>query len=193
MPLGLLISNDGLHFREPVAGFVFVPYGKDGEWDQRGLLSGQAFEQVGEQTYIWYGNWDLSAGATGAETYGSVGLLTMRRDGFGSLSPLQENSPAQFVSAILRRADVHSLVVNADGLSAQSRLRIELLDALERPLPGYSGPDAAVMQQCGVQQPVRWPHSPAPPAANTDTRVRITFEGPRREEARFYALYVAAE
>ena len=65
--------------------FVFLPYGEDGEWDPRGLLSGQAFEHVGDETYIWYGAWDLSAGAD-RKPRGAVGLLTMRRDGFGGLS-----------------------------------------------------------------------------------------------------------
>ena len=137
MPLGLLISNDGLHFREPVPDFVFVPYGKDGEWDQRGLLSGQAFEHVGDKTYIWYGTWDLSA-RSNREAPGAVGLLTMRRDGFGSVSPMNAEGPAQFVTCPLEVVGSGQLAVNAEGLSSDAWLRVELVDKRKRPIPGYT-------------------------------------------------------
>ena len=60
MDLGLLISNDGIHFREPIPDFVLIPRGEDGTWDARGLVQGQGFENIGEETFVWYGNWDLS-------------------------------------------------------------------------------------------------------------------------------------
>jgi hypothetical protein len=57
--LGFLVSNDGVHFREPARDWVFLQRGEDGAWDEGGLLQAQAFENVGEATYVWYGAWDL--------------------------------------------------------------------------------------------------------------------------------------
>ena len=71
--LGLVISNDGIHFREPVRNFAFLSRGDDGEWDQRGLLQAQAFVNVGVQTCIWYGAWVPGS----YEPRGGVGLATL--------------------------------------------------------------------------------------------------------------------
>jgi len=187
MPLGLLLSNDGQHFREPVTDSVFVPYGEDGQWDQRGLLSGQGFEQVGDETYLWYGNWDLSATGS-ADTYGGIGLLTMRRDGFGSLSPLKPEAPAQLVSCAFHLSDTNRVVVNSEGLSGDARLRIELLDRLEQPIAEYAGENAAVVSESGVLVPVTWPKGSTEPL-DRDVRVRVRFEGPHAERAQLYAMY----
>ncbi len=192
MPLGLMISNDGVHFREPVPDFVFVPYGEDGQWDQRGLLSGQAFEHVGDETYIWYGNWDLSAGGN-TETHGAVGLLTIRRDGFGSLSPMNPSGPARFVTCPLEVTGTGRLVVNAEGLSPDASLRIELVDDLERPLPAYAGENAAIVRDSGVRSGVRWPRGGGVGPLERPFRVRVSFEGPRRDQIRLYAMYVHTE
>src|SRR5262249_57710026 len=58
MDLGLLVGNDGVHFREPIPDFAFLRAGQDGEWDQRGLVHGQGYLNVGEKTYFYYGAWD---------------------------------------------------------------------------------------------------------------------------------------
>jgi hypothetical protein len=36
--LGLVVSNDGIHYREPVPNFKVIPRGADGEWDSVSLL-----------------------------------------------------------------------------------------------------------------------------------------------------------
>jgi len=191
MPLGLLISNDGLHFREPVPDFTFVPCGADGEWDQRGLLSGQAFEHVGDETYIWYGTWDLSAGP-GDETRGAVGLLTMRRDGFGSVSLLKDGGPAQLVTCPLAHPEPSRLTFNVAGLSADAWLRVELLDELERPIPGYSDGAASRITRSGVGVPVIWDSRNTIHSIDGRFRIRIWFEGPGRGRAALYAIYLSA-
>src|SRR5205814_1100643 len=33
MDLGLVVSNDAIHYREPVQNFLVVPHGGDDEWD----------------------------------------------------------------------------------------------------------------------------------------------------------------
>lgn len=191
MPLGLLISNDGLHFREPVPDFVFVPYGEDGEWDQRGLISGQAFEQVGEDTYIWYGAWDLSAGGN-PEPHGAVGLATIRRDGFGSVSPMNEGEPAQLVTCPFEVTGPARVTVNADGLSPEAWLQVELVDEFERPIPGWGREGGGRIASPGVNVPVAWGGREQVGDIEGRLRIRVSFEGPRRGQIRLYALYIEA-
>ena len=195
--LGLLISNDGIHFREALPDFVFLPYGEDGTWDARGLLSGQAFENVGDQTYIWYGSW-LISDYWASEDHRAIGLATLPRDRLGSLStkfspqtPQGDSAlPAGFVTCALKTDRKAKLWINAEGLSPRGRLRVELLDELERPLPAYSGDHAAILERSGFRERLSWKGK-----GQIETpqrfRIKVSFEGPQREAIKFYALYVS--
>lgn len=183
MDLGLLVSNDGIHFREPVPDFPFLEAGPAGSWDRHGLIQGQGFENVGDQTYIYYGTWDL---ASRRISTGEVGLAMMRRDGFGYLSPA-ENRAASFVTAPLPLpARGASLTLNADGLSEASALEVEVTDLGGRPLPGY-GPVRVV--RSGIEIPVRWPGGDRVRANVPEVRVRVRFTGADVWRTRFYAAY----
>ena len=53
--------------------FVFISRGPDGSWDQGGLIHGQGYEQVDDETFIYYGHWDLRLG-TNYRPRGGLGL-----------------------------------------------------------------------------------------------------------------------
>src|SRR5262245_3164382 len=82
--LGFVISNDGLNFREPAHEWTFLKRGEDGAWDQGGVLQGQGFENIGEQTFVYYGAWDPRNWKQ-APPRGGVGIATLPRDRFGEL------------------------------------------------------------------------------------------------------------
>ena len=189
LDLGFLISNDGIHFREPVTDLVYLRRGEDGEWDQGGLIQGHGFENVGDKTYLWYGAWDLRVGLSFVPR-GGVGLATLDRDRLGSLSVLDPAGPASFVTSALNNHLPATLWINADGLSADARLRVELLDALERPLPGYSGGEAAIVEQSALRTPISWGGEERIADLGTAFKINVTFEGRRRQDIRVYALYL---
>ena len=66
MDLGIAVTNDGLHYREPIRNFPIVSAAEDG-WaappigDPRvkypALMQGQGFENIGDKTLFWYGPW----------------------------------------------------------------------------------------------------------------------------------------
>jgi len=114
----------------------------------------------------------------------------MRRDGFGSLSPMKADSPAHLVTCAIDGDIAGRLVVNAEGLGADARLRIELVDAIERPVAGFSGDQAAIVGDSGVLTPVRWPHAGEIPAGAGPVRMQINFEGSQRDRIQLYAIYV---
>ncbi len=186
--LGLILSNDGRHFREPVPNFKILAHGAEGQWDAKSLLQGHAFATVGERTYLWYSHWDTDAEGLPEE----IGLATLRRDGFGYLACHDPRRPGHCVTATLPAGPRGPrLAVNVTGVTPERPLVVELLDAFDRPLTGFSGPDAAKITAPGVDRPVIWParsnqHGPQRQAFS----VRVCF--PASDAVRLFALYVSA-
>ncbi|MEP6670022.1 MAG: hypothetical protein ABJF10_12760 [Chthoniobacter sp.] len=175
--LGFIVSNDGVHFREPVPDFKVIARGGAGAWDNICLLQGHAFANVGEQTYIWYSHWDCEGEFRSQE----IGLATLRRDGFGYLSPRVKDAPAQCVTKTFAVPHDAQLFVNVDGVSADAPLLLELLHANGQPIPDFS----ARITASGVRQAIPWSKELPQSFA-----VRISF--PATGEARLYALYAGA-
>ena len=186
--LGFLISNDGLHYREPVTEYVFLKKGEDGEWDQGGLIQGQGFENVGDKTYVWYGAWDPRHHPYVPR--GGVGLAVLDRDRFGYLSMWDGADEASFVTSSIKIDGSAVLSVNADNFSHDARLRIEILDEREQPVPGFSGDAAAVHTDPGFNVPVKWKRTDRIGELSQPVKLRFTFEGKGRDAIRIYAFYL---
>lgn len=194
--LGLVVSNDGLNFREPRHEWTFIERGKDGAWDQGGLLQGQGFENIGEKTFIYYGAWDPRSTGGPEVPRGGVGIVTLPRDRFADLvvdtsgeGPGDYQMPritAELVTAsfAMKRPRIY---INASGLGAEARLRVELLDHAERPVPGCAGKDAFVLTEGGFQMPVIWPAAVKLPER---ARLHVVFEGAKRADIRLSAIYI---
>ncbi len=190
--LGFVLSNDGHNFREPKHEWTFLERGKDGSWDQGGILQGQGFENIGEQTFVYYGAWD-PRGTGGAEVKrGGVGIAALPRDRFADLrvdtsgeGPGDYQMPKVKAELITDSFEVKSprFFINADCLGEEAALRVEVLDHLERPVPGYS----AIVRQSGFQTPVEFKSETKLPDR---VRLRIVFEGAKRTDTRLSAIYV---
>jgi hypothetical protein len=199
--LGLVVSNDGLNFREPAHEWTFLKRGEDGAWDQGGLLQAQGFENVGDQTFIYYGAWDPRHWK-GSPPRGGVGIATLPRDRFGDLVveeagkgpgdyQLPEINSELITAAVSTKPNrPHRFYLNADGLGPEAALRIELLDAHEKPLQSYSGEDAAIVRASGFQTPIVWAGQREVRDLPERVRMRVTFDGKRNTDIRFSAIYV---
>jgi hypothetical protein len=188
MDLGFLISNDGIHFREPLNDFAFIHQGTSGSWDGGGLIHGQGFLDVGDKSYVYYGGWETDVSIL--QNHAEIGLVTFRQDGFGSISPRNPGQPASFVTCPVQVKGQGRLWINADGLSPDARLRVELLDELENPLPGYSGDNAGTLQQSGLRAKVSWKTNEQIPDLQIPFKIKVSFEGERAGSIKFYSLYV---
>jgi len=194
--LGFVVSNDGLTFREPVNEWTFLKRGENGAWDQGGLLQGQGFENVGDETFVYYGAWDPRGTGGPQLPRGGVGIAVLPRDRFGALrvdesgkGPGDYQAPeivSEFVTASIPvKGDLEEVSVNVSGLKPEALLRIEALDHQERPLPGH----VATLRESGFQVPVVWEY-PDKATISDRVRFRVTFEGSCRSEIRFHALYL---
>ena len=190
--LGFVMSNDGLNFREPKHEWTLLERGKNREWDQGGVIQGQGFENIGEHTFLYYGAWD-PRGTGGPEVKrGGVGIAMWPRDRMGDLvfdnsgeGPGDYQMPtvtAELVTAAITVKNP-TFLINVDGLGHQAVLRIELLDHLERPIPGYS----TSVSKSGFQTPIILDkREPLPQRV----RLRVVFEGAKRSKIRLSAIYI---
>ena len=186
--LGLVVSNDGLHFREPLPDFAIIPRGGSGEWDCIGLVQGHAFANMGEKTYIWYAQWDCSKQGYAEE----IGLGTLRRDGFGHLSRRLHGAEGHFLTCLLQADKPTRLYVNVKGISPASPLYAELVDEYNRPIPGYAGDDCHPVVEPGVRQPLRWRDREAIADLEGRFRIKVTLAGDGSGEQKVYAVYLAS-
>lgn len=79
--------------------------------------------------------------------------------------------------------------VNVEGVDAAHPLTVELLDDHDRPIPGFSGAEAAEVTAAGTRVAVAWPAGEGdggPP--QQPFVVRLSF--PESGDARLYAVYV---
>ena len=189
--LGLVVSNDGAHFREPVPDFAVIPRGTSDDWDSVAIVQGHAFANVGELTYVWYAHWDCTQTGQREE----IGLGTFRRDGFGYLSRCYPREPAAFTTC---RFDVEKstrMYLNADGLSPGCGFSVELIDSSGRPIPGYAADDCVPIVESGIRLPVRWSKGDVITAeASRSIRARVRFEGHvdgGESDQKLYALYLS--
>lgn len=188
--LGLLLSNDGLYFREPVPNHIFIERGEDGAWDQGGLLMSQAFENIGEKTFIYYGHWDPRTGQN-YEPRGGLGLVTLDKDRFSSLSVRNPEKEAAFITCALKVDEPSDLFFNATGLSEDAWVKVELLDELERPIPAYSGENAARLDSNGFRQHVSWQGNEGIEGSSKPVKIQATYQGEDKKAIKIHALYVS--
>lgn len=82
------------------------------------------------------------------------------------------------------------IYINADGLSATSYLKLELLDEQLRSVPGYSREESALVKKSGLRQPIRWRGKQNLKKFDHPIRIRVSYVGLRPEDARVYAVYL---
>lgn len=199
--LGFNISNDGIHFREPAHEHVFLKRGADGEWDQGGVLQAQGFENVDDQTFIYYGACDYGRSQS-SPPRGGVGIATLPRDRFadlvvdesttgrGNYQMLETVSSFMTTSVPLEGEGPHRFYVNADGLGKEAALKVELLDHQLRPIPQCAAENAAIVRSNGFQTPIICNGQGSLKDLPDRVRVRVTFEGRRKASIRFNAIYI---
>jgi hypothetical protein len=83
--------------------------------------------------------------------------------------------------------------INADGLSEESHITVELLDEQLNPLPGYSGSDCIPVTHSGLRQPVTWRGKKTLGKFSKSFRVKVSWGGKTPAEAYVYAVYLSTK
>ena len=199
MDLGLAVSNDCLHYREPLPDFPIVSAAEDG-WqelphghstgDFPALIQGQGFANIGEESLYWYAPWP-------EQRSNGVRVASWQRDRLGYFQPflggrMASRQESHFVSApIDLEGRAARLALNIAGLSEHSGVAVELLDEQFRPLPPYSVERCRPPLTNGLKQAVTW-EAQEEITATGRLRLRVHFTGLRPEDVKLYAVYFTA-
>lgn len=189
--LGLVVSNDGVAFREPVPGAVYIS-GEDspvtpvpGIQDPTILCQANGILNVGETTYIYHGRW-RNATETKDNYYAEIGLATLPKDRWGALHLAEGAESGTVWSAPITLPEGGAnLSLNADGFE---HISVEIADADGVLLPEYSGRNAGeTLIIKAKESPVRWEDKRLEGLAGKTVRLKIGF---RNDRGRLFAVYL---
>ena len=175
MDLGLLVSQDGRHYVEPVPDFALVP----ADAGHRALMQGQGFENIGGQTLFWYSPWP-------ERVSDGIRLARWPRDRFGSLRRSGQRD-AVVISQPLVLDGPTALSLNIDSIDGEDRVVASLLRDDLSPIEGYAAGDCAPIEN-GLDHRVKLVGCATITAAGP-VRLRLDFAGPGTAGPRFYAAY----
>lgn len=196
--LALVLSHDGLKWTEPWPLATVIRRGPKGSWDSTFII--QAYPgviNVKDKTYIYY------TGAAEGNTNPTkrIGVAMLRRDGFGYVAtdiswsrnqPAPRTSDFTTIPVQLEDRSRNRICLNADNLSEDQYLKVELLNSAGDPIPGYTVTDADPMGNGGVAVPATWHGKASLESLTTDTiRVKVYLSGGqyREKSPRVYAVY----
>jgi len=199
--LGLVISNDGLHFREPVKGHVYISRFDSPSTPMPGknyptvlTQSGNGILNVGDKTLIYFGRWLNAEYNQGYR--GEVAMATLPRDRWGALGlhPTKPRSDEPLTRGSVWSAPVTlsseggEVFLNADGVS---NLSVEISDSKFRLLDKYSGSASGrSAAPDGLDCPVVFTAGDLSGLAGQTVRFKINFEKDANVDPRLFAVYL---
>lgn len=195
---GLLVSNDGVRFREPVKGHRFLRREESPVTPVPGrnfntiLCQANGILNVGEETRIYHGRWRNAGGKPDELKHysGEVALATLPRDRWGALGI--KAAAGEVWSAVV---DLPSpgceIALNADGARG---LRVEIADERFQPLADFSGQNSGTLDtDGGLDCLVKWPGSKLSALGGKKVRLRVHLQKQGPNAPRLYAVYIRSK
>jgi hypothetical protein len=206
--LGLVVSSDGIHFREPVAQFPYISTEDSPVTPKAGKAyntilcqSSGGILNVGDETRIYHGRWrnapyqhgnwqDWGDLAEGQDYWGEVALATLPRDRWAALGLYGDSQEGSIWSApVTLPLGGCQVALNADVASA---MRVEISDANLQLLKSFSGENAGQASTDGLESPVFWSQGDLSTLGGETVRFRIHLNKLGNTDPRLYALYLVA-
>jgi hypothetical protein len=177
-------SRDGFHWTRPVRT-AFIPVSeRNGDWNWTNVQpAGGGCLIVGDKLHFYTMGW---AGARGTANpgVGSIGMATLRRDGFASMDAGDDGGT--LTTRTVRFSGGH-LFVNADAKGGE--LTVEVLDSKGRVVRKFSRGSCVPVTADKTLQPVRWKGGDdLSKLAGKPVKFRFHMKG-----ARLYAFWVSPE
>ena len=200
--LGLVISNDGIHFHEPAKGHIFISHENSSVTPVAGksyptiLCQANGILHVAEQTRIYHGRWRNAP--HDLDYYGEVALATIPRDRWGALGLVPGAQDGWVWSAPIQLPGGNfQFFLNADFFWL---LQIEISDAQFNLLAEYSGPNSGAASDAergagiphengALDCPVVWPGAELSALRGKTVRFRVHLKN-SQGQPRIFAMYI---
>lgn len=196
--LGLVISQDGLHFDEVVKGRPYIRSEDSPANPVEGsnyptiLCQTNSILNVGEETWIYHGRWlnvefqSLQEPNILAKDYwAGVGLAKIPRDRWGSLALWHDEDAGSVWSAPIELKQDSELRAN---VTDSTGFRFELADERFQALPGFEAGKAKGDSADDLDARVQWEGRELSELSGRKVRVRIHFERVAENNPRLFAL-----
>jgi hypothetical protein len=200
--LALVVSNDGIRFRElgAMPGQAYIHRDDSPATPAPGhnyttiLCQGNGILNVGDETRIYHGRWRNCGKKVEdiVEYYSAeVALAVLPRDRWGSLRLNPEAQEGLVCSApVTLPADGWKLTLNADGVTG---LSVEVADEHLNLMPQFSGDNSATAQgKDGLDVPVKWAKGNPAELNGKTVRFRVCFKRSPGVEPMLYAVSLSA-
>lgn len=158
LEIGLAVSRDSIHWSFPNRATPFVALGKTGQFDGGSLYMGQGLVQVHDELWHYFSGSPLKHEEATLElltqpaNHRIYSRATIRLDGYVSVEA--GNDEGSFVTPPLRFKG-NTLVLNV-AVQPGGNLRVGVLDATGRPVPGLSTADCAPITGDHIRHAVVW-------------------------------------
>ena len=202
MDLGLVVSHDALHYREPIPNFPIVSAAEDSwkllpDGDQLlnfpTLMQGQGFENIGDETLFWYAPWpEQKSDGVRVAVWPRDRLGYFQAYSHGPLAGDGEEGPHIVSAPIDLEGQSARLSLNIDRPNEHCGVSVEILDERFISIEGYTHADCQSPTESGFNQVVRWGDKETIANVNGRIRIRINFTGIRFEDVHLYAAYLEA-
>ena len=198
---GLVVSNDGFAFREPIKGYVWLGADESPVTPVPGknyptvLCQGNGILNVGDKTLIYYGRWrNIGRFKPGADLawedhYCETCLATLPRDRWGALRLVPGAEGGTVLSAPVRLPkNGCDMALNADGAEG---MRVEVTGERFQPIPGLNGDGSGTVAGAGgLDLPVTWPGNGLERLGGKTVRFRVHLRKTADTDPRLYAVYL---
>ena len=194
--LGLVVSNDGIHFREPVKGHVYIgtgdsPVAQPEGKDYLNILVQGCILNHGDETLIYHSRWRNASFTTDdlLDMYFDIALAKLPRDRWGALGlfPHMDEGSVWSTPIGLPERDF-DMYLNADGAR---NMRIEVSDERFGLIEGFSGDGSGfITEDGGLECKVAWPNGPLAALGGKTVRFRILLKRMDGLEPRLFAVYL---
>jgi len=199
---GLLVSNDGVKFREPVKGHRFLRRDESlvtpvpGHNFNTILCQANGILNVGDETRIYHGRWRNADGRDEKDTLryysGEVALATLPRDRWGALGLNPGATEGTAYSALLE-LPTGDCDISLNTESARAT-RIEIVDEHFQPLADFSGANCGTLDtDGGLDCAVQWPQGSVAALRGKTVRLCIHLEQRGDASPRLFAVSIKSK
>jgi hypothetical protein len=194
--LGLVISHDGIHFREPVKGHVLVASEEsaapemDGERWPTILCQANGIVNVGDETRIYHGRW-RNGPLAGKGYYAEVAVATIGRDRWGGLALDPKVKEGEIWTAPVRLPTGGcGVALNADG---REGIRVDVANENFSLIEKFSAESGATVAADGaLEGTVTWATKDLSTLGGKTVRFRIQMQREGDVDPRVYAMVLNA-